>query len=707
MPSRASLRLQSKAAASDEATRPDAPSGTDPQPPPPKAASRRKRVALNRSGTVADHSESFEDEIRVGSKRAAVEPEALADLTLPPQSPPPAKKPRRGPPRKSVRSNDESLVILIEDKPHTGSTTAAQAARAGNRRRTRSGKDIDLGSEVAQWDSPKLGNLDGQPGSSKNETNTTKHRSSLHRPTPREPRPSRAVEVDSYDVPGDDKEEEVSAIRKNENMSFELSGKVGRGSSVQKDHNGEDGGQAQQSDDNEVQERYEEQEPDDILEEEAAAEDGRASASASASDEAPAFEAIELPFGPDKPQDHHYVKIYCGSLQTAFLQMGKECWAGGGNGWQSSWQLALTFDSTKKLAVTLKNLYEQLGQAPMHPDIAKQDEYLRHNAKRLELRITAINMMVTDLCSFLPQHRNARALAEDVTKSIVPAGIVLLRQVFVMGGMSTELALSSRRCAYMSPTTVAIANHVIRWLKALTTTVVRRVAPARDAGMKDVRAQISREALVDYLEQVQKGRGGLVESEAKFEEIAEAERVDQECQEAEAAVRKEAASHDAAIKRNRQMEAQARYATNDDQYMAFCRSTQNLGPDPLSEHRRRKMEASMRAFGVADVGYGVSLSRQPVAVAKAPKIEVLQKPARRMDARPPVLGEQGEPSEEEKKAILEHVVRNPRFNVDAVAQELGWAPGHVRRWRDILVDRARKAYQARGYSLSRLPEWLA
>ncbi|EHA47119.1 hypothetical protein MGG_04322 [Pyricularia oryzae 70-15] len=705
MPSRASLRLQSKIAASDDATRPDAPSGTDLQPsaPPPKAASRRKRVALKRSETVADHSESFEDEIRVGTKRPAVEPEALADLTFPPQSSPAAKKPRRGRPRKLVRSNDESLVILIEDKPPAGNPTAAQAARAGKRRRTRSAKDTDEGAGAAQRDSPEPGNPVPQPASSKEDSNTTKRRNSLQRPTPRVLRLPGTVEVDGYDVPDDDEEEEVSAVKENDDISFALSGRHARGYGGNQDHNGENGGQGQKPDDNEVQERYEEQDPDDLLEEEAAAEVGRASASVS--DEAPALEAIELPFGPEDAQDHHYVKVYCGSLQTAFLQMGKEYWAGGGEGWHSSWKLSGAFDSTKKLAVALKELYIQLGQAPMHPEVAKQDEYLRKNAKRLELRITAINTMATDFCGSFPQHRDARALAEDVIKSIVPAGIVLLRQVFLMGGMSTELSLSSRRCAYMSPTTVSIAKHIIGWLKALTNTIVRRVIPASDASMKDIRAQISREALLDYLEQIQKGRGGLADSEAKFEEIAEAERVEQECQEAEAAVRREAASHDATIKQNRQMEAQARYATNDDQYMAFCRSTQNLGPDPLWEHRRRKMQASMRAFGVADVGYGVS--RQPLAVTKAPKTEV-QKPATQLDARQHVMGElHGEPSEEEKKVILEHVVKNPRFNVDAVANELGWAPGHVRRWRDILVDRARKAYQARGYSVSRLPEWLA
>ncbi|TLD04004.1 hypothetical protein PgNI_11387 [Pyricularia grisea] len=707
MSSRASLRLRSKTAASNEATRQDAPSSTDPQPPPPpppKAASRRKRVALNRSETVADHSESLEDEIRVGAKRTALEPEALADLTFPPLSSPPAKKPRRGRPRKSVRSNNASLVILIEDKPPAGNPTAAQAPRAGKRRRTRSSNFTDEGAEAAQRDSPELGNTDGQPGSSTSEANTTQRRSSLQRPTSREPRPSRAVEVNSYDVPDDDEEdEEVSAVREHEHISLDSSGKGARGPGGSQDHNGEDGGLAQQSDDNEVHERYEEQEPDDIPEEEAPVDDGRPSPSPS--EKTPACETIELPFGPENPQDHHYVKVYCGALQTAFLQMGKECWAGSGDGWHSSWKLSVKFGSTKKLAIALRKLYSQLGQAPIYPDVAKQDEYLRQNAKLLELRIAAINIMTEDLCDSLPRHKNARALAEDVTKSIVPAGIVLLREAFVIGGMSTELVLSSRRCAYMSPTTVAIANHVIGWLNALTDTVVRRVTPARDAGMKDVRAQISREVLVDCLKQLQEGRGGLAESQAKFEVIAETERVEQECQEAEAEVQREAANHDAAIKRNRQMEAQARYATNDDQYMAFCRSTQNLGPDPLWEHRRRKMQASMLAFGLAaDEGYGVS--RQPMAVAKALKTE--QKPtARRLDARPPVLDEQGEPSEEEKKVILEHVVKNPRFNVDAVAHELGWAPDHVRRWRDILVNRARKAYQARGFSVSRLPKWLA
>ncbi|TLS26385.1 hypothetical protein PpBr36_04769 [Pyricularia pennisetigena] len=700
MPRRASLRLQSKTAASDEVTRLDAP--TPQPPPPPKAASRRKRVVLNRPKTVADHSKSFEDDIRMGVKRGVVEPEALADLTFPPLSSPPAKKPRRGRPRKSVRSKDESLVILIDEKRPAEHPTAARGPRAGRRQRLRNDKETNMGAEAAQRHSPKPVNPDAQPASSKNKSNTAKRKSSLQRPTPKELRPSRTVDVNDYDFPDDDEEEEeASAARENEHMSSILSGKGARGTGESQDHYDEDGGQAQQSDDNEGYERYEEQEPDDIPEEEVIVDDGYTSSSAS--DETAACEAVELPFGPDNPQDHHYVKVYCGSLQTAFLQMGKEFWAGGGDGWRSTWKSGVNFDSTQKLAAALKKLHSQLGQAPVHPDVAKQDEYLRQHAKSLELQIAVINMMVTDLCGSLPKQNNARAVAEDVTKSIVPAAIVVLQQVFVMSGMSTQLVLNNRRCAYMSPTTVAIANHVIGWLKALTDTVVRRVPLARDAGMKDIRAQISREALVDCLEQVRKGKGGLAASEAKFEEIAEAARVEQECQEAEAAVRREAASHDATIKRNRQMEAQARYATSDDQYMAFCRSTQNLGPDPLWEHRRRKMQASMRAFRVAGMGYGVS--RQPGASVKALRTEA-QKSAHRLDARPPVLEERCEPSEEEKKVILEHVVKNRRFDVDAVARQLGWAPGHVRKWRDILVVRARKAYQARGYSVSRLPKWL-
>ncbi|KAL2019909.1 hypothetical protein VTK56DRAFT_9084 [Thermocarpiscus australiensis] len=150
----------------------------------------------------------------------------------------------------------------------------------------------------------------------------------------------------------------------------------------------------------------------------------------------------------------HTVTVYSTHVSSMLRIMGSKGWTGSGNRWNTHLLRSASFNfdgdapaltklgkSCFKLLVSLKR---ELDDVPCAPDLSRQFEFLTQEEQPLNRAMTNVNRVVARICAEgLPvldepnrSHTNWRyreALVKDLTSSIIPMLVLVLRSSFTIG----------------------------------------------------------------------------------------------------------------------------------------------------------------------------------------------------------------------------------------------------------------------------------